>query len=273
MLDKYDLYELCAQAPARDARFLRALHGGRPRILGEDFSGGGAIAKEWVRLFPGARGVAVDRDPEPLARLTGARGITVVRDDVRRATNNVDLIADLNFSICEIHSRRDLVAYLKHARSRLRSSRATGRGVFVCDIYGGSDAYYTGVITERKKGPSGERVVYEWEQRHADPLTGRVVNAMHFRVTPAEPAKRARRSRGSARKPYSIRDAFVYDWRLWSVPELREAMLDAGFAKTEVYPRFAEAIDDEGNMYVSPIEDPAEAGDSFSVYVVGRLSG
>lgn len=32
----------------------------------------------------------------------------------------------------------------------------------------------------------------------------------------------------------SIEDAFVYRWRLWSVPELREAMLEAGFASTEV---------------------------------------
>ena len=46
MLTKYDLYELCAQAPARDARFLLAIHGGTPKVLGEDFSGGGAIAKE-----------------------------------------------------------------------------------------------------------------------------------------------------------------------------------------------------------------------------------
>lgn len=284
MLTKYDLYELCAQAPGRDARFLRAIHGGTPapRVLGEDFSGGGAIAKEWVRLFADSRAVAVDMDPEPLERLRGVKGITVVCDDVRKATNKVDLIADLNFSICEIHARRDLVAYLRHARSRLKR-----HGVFVCDIYGGSDSFYTGVITERKTGPRGEKIVYEWEQRHADATTGRVVNAMHFRVTPAatalrnvEGTKKAKSSatsgvRGPAgtekREPrYVMRDAFVYHWRLWSVPELREAMSEAGFGTTEVYPRFADAVDGEGNFYVSPITDPAELGDSFSVYVVAR---
>lgn len=265
MLDKYDLYELCAQAPARDARFLRAIHGGSPRVLGEDFSGGGAIAKEWVRLFRGARAVAVDLDEEPLERLRKVKGITVVCDDVRRAKQRVDLIADLNFSICELHTRRELVAYLKHARTRLGRN-----GVFVCDVYGGSDAFYTGVIEERKVGPNGEKIVYEWEQRHADALTGRVVNAMHFKVSPRG-AKGGRESkRGKTSPSVVLRDAFMYHWRLWSVPELREAMSDAGFSRTEVYPRFAEAVDSEGNFYVSPIEDPTEVGDSFSVYVVAR---
>jgi hypothetical protein len=285
MLTKYDLYELCAQAPARDARFLRAIHGGAPTTLGEDFSGGGAIAKEWVRLFPGSRAVTVDMDPEPLERLRDVKGITVVCDDVRRAKNKVDLIADLNFSICELHTRRDLVDYLKHAKARLPK-----RGVFVCDIYGGSDSFYTGVITERKVAPSGEKISYDWEQRHADPLTGRVVNAMHFKVAPGIPTTRSAKSgakgkknaKGSAKsadakgdpsreKPYVLRNAFVYHWRLWSVPELREAMTEAGFGVTEVYPRFADAVDDEGNFYVSPIEDAAELGDSFSVYVVARV--
>lgn len=292
MLDKYDLYELCAQAPARDARFLRAIHAGSPRVLGEDFSGGGAIARQWVALFPGARAVAVDLDPEPLERLKKTKGITIVCDDVRNAANKADLIADLNFSICELHARRDLVGYLRHARSRLRS-----RGAFVCDIYGGSDSFYTGTIKQRKLGPAGEKITYEWEQRHADPLTARVVNAMHFKVSPPKPTKpntagrasrppskplqRASRSSSppppsanpveTASRPYSLRDAFVYHWRLWTVPELREALLEAGFAVTEVYPRFAEAIDTDGNLYVSPVQDPAELGDSFSVYVVGRV--
>lgn len=289
MLDKYDLYERCAQAPARDARFLRAIHGGSPRTLGEDFSGGGAIARKWVELCPDARAVTVDLDPEPLTRLRGVKGITVVCDDVRRAGHKADVIADLNFSICELHDRRDLVAYFAHTRARLRA-----KGVIVCDLYGGSDCYFTGTITQRLVGPSGERIVYEWEQRHADPLTARVVNAMHFRVSPPKstkpkPAARARRPHANPSKreslasppagtpidstfrAYSIRDAFVYRWRLWTVPELREAMIEAGYRTTQVYPRFAEATDTDGNLYVSPVSDPAELGDSYSVYVVGRI--
>lgn len=265
MLDKYDLYELCVQSPLRDARYLRAIHGHDPTILGEDFSGGGAIARQWVGLIPGGKAVAVDRDPEPLQRLRGHKGITVVCSDVHKATQRADVIADLNFSICEIHTRADLVAYFKHVLSRLKRG-----GVFVADIYGGSDAYYTGTVTQRKPGPGGERITYNWEQRHTDPLTARVVNAMHFRVSPP-PAKSTGKAKGAANpKPFRLDDAFVYDWRLWSVAELREALTEAGFKTTEVFSRFADATDDDGNFYVSPIASSEELGDSYSVYVVGR---
>lgn len=265
MLDKYDLYELCVQSPLRDARFLRAIHGNNPTILGEDFSGGGAISRQWVSIVPGGKAIAVDRDPEPLQRLQGRIGITVVCDDVTRATQKADIIADLNFSICEIHARAALVAYFKHVLSRLKRG-----GTFVADIYGGTDAYYTGTLSQKKNGPAGERITYDWEQRTTDPLTSRVVNAMHFRVFPAAPKGKAKATRDANSKTVRFKDAFVYDWRLWSIAELREALSEAGFRSTEVFARFADATDNEDNLYVSPVASPDELGDSYSVYVVGR---
>lgn len=262
MLDKYDLYELCVQSPLRDARFLRAIHGKEPTILGEDFSGGGAIARQWVGLVPGGKAIAVDRDPEPLLRLRGHKGITAVCDDVSNATHKADIIADLNFSICEIHSRSALMAYLRHVLVRLRRG-----GAFVADLYGGTDAYYTGTLSQKKSGPAGERITYDWEQRSTDPLTARVVNAMHFRIAPPPPKGRA----GPARsKAIRFKDAFVYDWRLWTIAELREALSEAGFRTTEVFARFADGTDSQDNLYVSPVASPDELGDSYSVYVVGR---
>lgn len=252
--DRFALYELCAQNPARDARMLRAIHGGEPRVLGEDFSGTAAISRAWVSLWRGARAVAVDHDAEPLARARGVRAVRVRRADVMDVSDPVDLIGVLNFSICELHTRRALVRYLRHARSRLSPG-----GALVVDIYGGSDAFATGVITQRVKAPSGEVIRYQWEQRHADALSGRVVNAMHFSIGTV---------RGGGTR---LADAFVYDWRLWSVPELREAMTDAGFRLAEVYPRVAGATDADGNLYVHPIGDDEGAGESYVVYVVGRV--
>jgi SAM-dependent methyltransferase len=239
---------------------LAGIHGGSPRTLGEDFCGAAAISREWCRLIPRGGAVAVDMDPEPLSHAQRPPGMRPVCADVMNAplTPRLDVIADLNFSICEIRDRPALAAYLRRSHSRLKRG-----GIFVCDIYGGSDAFLTGRVRETKAGPRGERVTYTWEQRTADPLTGRVNNAMHFRVRPPV-------TKPSEFAPYSIDNAFVYDWRLWRVPELRDALAQAGFDSTEVYSRFAGASDQEGNLYTHPIEDAAEVGDAFSVYVVGR---
>ncbi|MFO0083664.1 MAG: hypothetical protein ACK55O_13765, partial [Phycisphaerales bacterium] len=62
-------------------------------------------------------------------------------------------------------------------------------------------------------------------------------------------------------------DAFVYRWRLWSLSELREAMLEAGFARVEVFNQLPDAQDGDGNTYAMPIADPADLDDSYIVCV------
>jgi len=83
-----------------------------------------------------------------------------------------------------------------------------------------------------------------WEQREFDPCTARAVNAMHFRVE------------RDGEIVQSLEDAFVYSWRLWSVPELRDAMTEAGFTATEVV----------------PVQPAADATEGFIPCVVGRKS-
>lgn len=54
--------------------------------------------------------------------------------------------------------------------------------------------------------------------------------------------------------------------------ELRDAMVEAGFRRTQVYAKLADAIDDEGNAYVEPVmHAESELEDSFIVLVVGRV--
>ncbi len=66
--DRHRLYELCAQAPRETAGLLGAIHRNGAKVLGEDFCGTAAAAAAWVRAVEGGRAIAVDRDPEPLAR-------------------------------------------------------------------------------------------------------------------------------------------------------------------------------------------------------------
>jgi hypothetical protein len=267
-LDPLDLYELCVQNPTALCALLRAIHGNNPRKLGEDFSGTAALSRAWVGTVDGGTAVAVDHDPVPIERARGVENLHAILGDVRTAsepgTADVDLIWVGNFSIGELHNREQLLIYLRHARHRLNAG-----GAFVCDTYGGESAFLTGEvhryhpvpneIAQQLGLPAGARVRYTWHQREADPLTGIVENALHFRVEIGGHVE------------HEVTDAFVYHWRLWSVPELRDAMLESGFSAVECYAQLPDAIDEEGNAYVKPIENAdEELDDSFIVCVAGR---
>ncbi len=248
--DRYDLYEAAAQSPEQEARFLHAVHGGSPRVLGEDFCGSGAICRSWLDIDPSHRAVCVDNDPGALGALRERatpeqiERLTIIQSDVLDAAEPVDALCALNFPVGYWHTRADLVKYLRRARERLNAG-----GVFVCDIYGGANAFLCGDSDEELRGG----VRYTWEQRFADPTTGRVINAMHFALPEGG----------------ELRDAFVYEWRLWSIPELRDAMSEAGFASTEVHDRLGDAIDGDGNLMVRPVRGE-ELDDTFVVYIVAR---
>lgn len=261
-LTKHDLYELCVQSPGHLVPFLRAVHGGEPAVLGEDFAGTAALSHLWVERDPDARAVAVDLDAEALAFRGTHHRVTKAEADVLDADQPADVIFVGNFSIGYRHTRAGLIEYLAHARSRLHPG-----GVFVCDTYGGTTAYTLGDVHRdhwipddpRYPGHAGKRIRYTWEQRHADPITARVTDVLHFRVEK------------SGMIEQELFDAFTYDWRLWSLPELRDAMLEAGFTAAEVYNKTADAMDDEGNAYVLPVEDGEdELEDSYIVLVAGR---
>lgn len=253
-MDRYDLYELAVTDAPRLARFIDAVHGRAPCILREDFSGSAALARHWAGLSPKHDAIAVDQDRQPLARAAGTPRLTTRRADVLRARDRADIIACTNFPLGYLHTRADLITYLKHARACLRP-----RGILIADTYGGDDAFTPGKTTTRLRGPAGERIEYTFEQREADPVTGRVVDALHFRI----------RERGRARARI-LKDAFVYDWRLWSIPELTDAYLDSGYRKIEVYDRLGDAIDQDGRLYVRPVGPGDDLGPSWVVYVVGR---
>jgi hypothetical protein len=257
-----DLYELCVQSPKHVVDLLRAIHGEEPLLLGEDFAGSGAVSRAWVAQSEQHRAWCVDRDAAALARCKGVGRMTTRVGDVHEEPAVVDTIWVGNFSIGYHHDRPSLLAYLKHVRTRL-----TRGGVFVCDTYGGETAYTRGEVhryhqlpkTLSPDGTGGWRVRYTWEQREADPLTGMVTNALHFRIERAGVIET------------ELIDAFIYRWRLWSVPELRDAMVEAGFGSTAVFGQLPEAVDDQGRPYIQPIEGAEDVDDNFIVCVAGQV--
>ena len=233
--------------------FLAAVHGGRPRVLREDFCGTGGVCRAWAAQGPRFRAVGVDLDAEPLARMRGSSRVRAVRADVLDCPARADIVSATNFPVGYWYTRRDLVRYLKRTRARLNRG-----GVFVCDTYGGAGAFEPGSTRRDFWLDGGSRVRYTWEQREADPLTGMVLDVIHFRVD------------RDGDVVADIPDAFVYRWRLWSIAELREAMRDAGFSSSEVYAELADAVDSTGRHYVRAIEDPRELPRDYVVCIAAR---
>ena len=169
MIEKHDLYEACVQSPPEMTLMLRAIHGDQPRILGEDFAGTAALSRHWVANVSEGTAVAVDLDEGELGRAGKTPGVRTIVADVREISDPVDCLFVGNFSIGYLHTRDELMGYLRHARKRINAG-----GVFVCDTYGGESAYHLGSVDRDVALPGGLRCVYRWEQREADPLTAMV---------------------------------------------------------------------------------------------------
>ena len=262
--ERFRLYEIAVTNAAMLARFCKAVAPRSARILREDFSGTGALARAWADLSRDHRAIAIDKDANVLRHAATHPRLSLKTRDVLLAPDRADIIAATNFALGYWHTRRDLVAYLAHARSCL-----TPAGILIADMYGGSTAFDVGTQRRRIADPAGGYFWYEWEQRVADAPTGRVFNAIHFEIP--RNAKRERAFPSSSPPfPRTIRNAFTYDWRLWSIPELREAALDAGFHRVDAYTSLGDAMDQHGNLYPRPLA-PGESLDAdWVVYLVAH---
>jgi len=269
--DKHDLYERCVQSPAQLVPMLRAIHAGQRAAaapassrltLAEDFAGTAALSYLWADASPDHHAIATDLDQPTLMRRPDHPRVTRIVADVRdipaaapaNHAHHADICFVGNFSIGYLHTRAELLDYLKSARARLNP-----RGVFLCDTYGGESAFTLGEVHRDHPFPGGRRVRYTWEQRDANPLTGMVTDVLHFEIDRAGMIE------------HELPDAFVYRWRLWSVPELLDAMHEAGFDATPVYDKDPDATDDDGNAYMLPVTGDGDLDDNFVVYVAGRV--
>lgn len=230
--DPWRLYELAVQAPAFEADLLaecfRTLRGRPARALREDFCGSAALCREWVRRDATHTALGIDIDPAVLAIARTAADANLPADAARRLTLHqadlstgpdltagagLDLAVAFNFSYWLLAERATLRAYL----TRLRGALAAD-GVLFLDAFGGSDA--ARVLTERRAvDDGGAGFTYVWEQAAFDPVSGRQRCAIHFEFPD-----------GSRLAP-----AFSYTWRLWTLPELQEVLLEAGYARVTVY--------------------------------------
>lgn len=229
--DRHRLYEDSVQSPEEHIRwfdqFFQEKNARLPLSLKEDFCGTSLLAAHWVMTRPDNTAVGVDLDLEtldwgrennisPLNDEQKSRVALHHRDVMEITDPKVDIVAALNFSYFEFKTRETLRAYFESARRSL----APG-GVFILDMFGGWEAQMEETDRTRYKG-----FTYVWEQKFFDPISSLTEFHIHFKF------------HGGG----GIPSAFVYQWRLWTLPEVRELLEEAGFSKVDIY---WEGIDDD----------------------------
>lgn len=228
---RHDLYEQAVQEPEGEVEFVdrvfRKMRGRPALTLREDFSGTAAFSACWVDSREGRRAIAVDLDAEtldwgrkhriePLGER--ARDVSLVCADVLEVeTAPVDVIVAFNFSYSLIHERADLLTYFRRAREGLAPE-----GVFILDFHAGPRTQEE-IVEETEL----EGFTYVWEQGEMDALSGIAKRAIHFEFPDGS----------------SIKNAFRYEFRVWTVPELRDLLHEAGYHSVDCW---FEDFDEDG---------------------------
>ena len=157
-------------------------------------------------------------------------------------TPPADVLAAFNFSYFIFDTRDKLRAYFERAYAVLKDD-----GVFFVDLFGGPEAQEEMREKTKQKG-----FTYIWHQAKFHPVTNFIRCHIHFRFKDGSKIKRA----------------FTYEWRLWSAPEIREVLAEAGFKKTTLYWE-GEDEDGEGNGEFTP-DANGEADLAWIAYIVAE---
>jgi hypothetical protein len=255
-VDILDLYERSVQDPSHEVNFIaqvwNELHGRVCTSIREDFCGTAAVCRAWAEQSPSHRAVGVDLDKPTLDWATtkmertltdDARSrVQLVHGDVMNTPlDKAECLLATNFSYYIFKTRATLRMYFEAALSSI-----TTDGLFILDAYGGSDSF---LEMEEERDVDG--FTYIWDQHKYDPVTGDVVNHIHFQFPDST----------------KIKKAFTYVWRLWTLPELQELLLEAGFSDVKIYWEGTDDASGEGDGVWTRVTS-GDADEGWVAYLV-----
>ncbi|MGI9261303.1 MAG: class I SAM-dependent methyltransferase [Woeseiaceae bacterium] len=255
--DIHELYEESVQNVENEVNFLRTtfqqLRGRQAHLFREDFCGTASLACEWVKQGVEYSAIGVDIDASVLEwgrnnrvnRLdtaTQAR-VSLIESDVQTVeTPKVDILAAFNFSYWIFEERAQMVAYMRRCRDALKED-----GVLFIDMFGGPESF-----EETREKTKHDGFTYVWHQAKFHPVSNHMQCYIHFKFPDGSRLKKA----------------FSYSWRLYTAPELRDMLLEAGFDTATVYWE-GEDEDGEGNGEFTP-DEKGEADLAWIAYIVAE---
>ena len=218
--DKHILYERSVQNTESAIEVIEDVYkherNGLPDTLREDFCGTAKLCADWVKTGPDRRALGVDMDRptldwafshniEPLSPDEKNRVELVESDVLECGSAPFDVICAFNFSYWTFQKRAILKRYFEKVFACLEDD-----GLFLLDIYGGPDSQF--VMEEETEH---DDFTYVWDQAEVDAINNHTICHIHFRFEDGS----------------ELTEAFTYDWRIWSMPELRDILDEVGFKK------------------------------------------
>ncbi|MEL7535541.1 MAG: class I SAM-dependent methyltransferase [Pseudomonadota bacterium] len=255
--DIHELYEKSVQDVEAEVDFVsetyEELRGRDPVSIREDFCGTASACCEWVRRGDERIAVGVDFDRDTLdwgranrlSRLSDEQRTRVKLVEANVLTvdeSGFDVIVAFNFSYWTFRTRNEMISYFSGVCDALDDD-----GVFMLDAFGGSEAH-----EEMKEKTKHDGFTYVWEQAEFHPVTNYMRTHIHFKFPDGS----------------RLKNAFTYEWRMWSLPEIQELLHEAGFSKVTVYWE-GEDDDGEGNGVYEP-ETEGHADPGWITYIVAE---
>lgn len=254
--DKHELYENSVQNAGAEIDFVdetfRKRRNRTPTKLREDFCGTAQVCCEWVRRRHANIAHGVDIDPEVLQwgrekhlnkLINGAADRIHLhnRDVMKVKPEPVDVVLAMNFSYWLFKDRAVMKKYFKKVYNALVDD-----GIFFLDAFGGYEAFQ-----EMEESTKYKKYTYIWDQETYSPVTGDCTFHIHFKFKDGS----------------RLKNAFTYEWRLWTLPELNEMLKECGFHPVVYW----EGTDKhgEGNGIFTP-ETRGEADASWVAYIVAE---
>lgn len=260
--DKYALYHKSVQNPEADIAFMkkawkRKYDPSQFRTLREDFCGTFANTVAWVKKSQAHHGVGVDLDPEPisygkkhyLSQLSSEQKtrINIVQDNVlAKDLPKADVVCAFNFSYYIFQDRKTLLSYFTNVYKKLNK-----QGMFIVDCFGGAKTH---IPNDHRVNFPSDKYIYSFEQTSFDPIQSRGKFAIHFLF----------------KEGRSLKNAFTYDWRLWTIKEIREIMEESGFSSSIV---LWEGVNQNGTGNgVFRVKESGEECESWTGYIAAYKS-
>lgn len=253
--DRHLLYEQAVQCVEAEIDMVDAtfekIRGYQAQSMREDFCGTAQTSLEWIERRMDNRAIAVDLDEEvlrwsednhlkPLDSSVRER-IELLKQDVRsQGVAQTQMILAMNFSYQLFDTREALGGYFSLVRDGLSDD-----GVFFLDAFGGYDCY-----KEIEETTSCEGFEYIWDQASYNPIDGGMQCHIHFAFPDGSRLERA----------------FSYYWRMWTLPELQELLIEAGFKNVTVYWEGTDAETGQGDGIYSP-ETVGDADPAWVCYL------